>query len=362
MTKKAGSRDGTILIIVAGVAALLAMMSLAFLSRVRSDVAEMQIIAREAQARIMLTAACQYIQEASRIGWDFSTSANGQNYEAFGWIDVRDGTLGPRISAHPSAISPGSRSFTMGTKGEPKDPKERPSDTQGVGEKNFPINVPVRFPMYVMIRPPFAISKRATHNPVDLNAPDKGRSYLRYPDPMPALDNGSWKRTPANPAGTISNSTRSDWIKGDINPVQETNGKSWFRLVREPSGAIFTVTCGAGPTMGYKDWAEVLANNSQDEFYNSPGYFEELATQEVRLWYRVEWSPATTATDMPSVENGSEESFRMSPPNSTGGNPVQVYTNTAGRLTQNYSGQLMAPNMGGTIQWIQRLRKEPDIW
>ena len=80
------------------------------------------------------------------------------------------------------------------------------------------------------------------------------------------------------------------------------------------------------------------------------------------LWYRVEWSPATTATDMPSVENGSEESFRMSPPNSTGGNPVQVYTNTAGRLTQNYSGQLMAPNMGGTIQWIQRLRKEPDIW
>ena len=41
------ARSGTVLIVVAGVAALLAMMSLAFLGRVRTDVEEMQSLPKK---------------------------------------------------------------------------------------------------------------------------------------------------------------------------------------------------------------------------------------------------------------------------------------------------------------------------
>jgi hypothetical protein len=106
------SRQGTILIIVAGVSALLAALALAFLARMRSDTEESQYLLQHAQAKIMLAAACNYVQETSRLGWDrypFPTAANpsppapstptvdGLNIheEAFGWVDVRTGETGP---------------------------------------------------------------------------------------------------------------------------------------------------------------------------------------------------------------------------------------------------------------------------
>ena len=67
-------RHGTILIIVAAISALMASLALTFLVRMRSDVQESETLMREAQAHIMLTAACQYIQEAARLGYDNSTS------------------------------------------------------------------------------------------------------------------------------------------------------------------------------------------------------------------------------------------------------------------------------------------------
>src|SRR5688572_33473510 len=100
-------RRGTILIIVAGISALLASLALTFLVRNRSDAEETQATIREVQARIMLVAACNYIQEGSRLGWDqypstpaatndvFPTGSSAAasvpvHEETFGWLDVRD--------------------------------------------------------------------------------------------------------------------------------------------------------------------------------------------------------------------------------------------------------------------------------
>src|SRR5476651_1933059 len=93
-TRHQHARRGAVLILVAGVAGLMVALSVAFLTRMRSDAEENMLIVREAQARIMLTAACSYIQEASRLGYD-----QGNHEEAYGWIDVRNGKLGPKATA-----------------------------------------------------------------------------------------------------------------------------------------------------------------------------------------------------------------------------------------------------------------------
>lgn len=345
------ARSGTVLIIVSALSALLVSLSLTFLARVRSDVEEGDLQIQLAQARVTLVAACQYIQEASRIGWDIKPGAVGsvdrppeaaqwtEHLEAFGWIDVRDGALGPRITTSASTPSNPSGSH-------PYDPADIDS-----GALRFPIGKPQRFDLYVEEAPPYAISLRATYNPVSTVAPDNGRAYLRYPDPQPARGLNHWAGTSADPAFGVSGADFARWEEGDPRPRQATVGRTWFRLVREPTGAVFTITCGAGGTRGYRTWQEVKDATDTDRFNNDEVYFNTLAASEVRLWYRVEWSPATTAIDMNFLREHEEQTFRVGTPTYRGNNP-----------DNNYSGQQMAPNMGGTIQWIQRLRHEPEVW
>lgn len=340
-------RSGTILIIVAGVSALMASFALAFLMHARSDTEEVTATMRDAQSRIMLTAACSYIMEASRLGWGTATPTSKEHVEAFGWIDVRDGSLGPRVTTGP--ITQAQRDTQNGTPNpRPMDPADgRRIDLTG-GNFNFPIGVPRRFPMHVWERPPFAIRQQVNYNPVDHAGVDQGRSYLRYPDPQPALPRPRLQ-DPANPAGNPGE--WAEWEAGDKRIRQESSAQSWFRIVREPTGAVFTITCGAGGTWGYRDWPEVLADSAGPLFNNDPGLFQNIQTQEVRMWYRVEWSPATTSIDMNYLHEHDEQSWRVS-----------TMTHTGGGAQNNYSGQYMAPNMGGTIQWIQRLRHEPALW
>ncbi len=353
------ARQGTVLILVAGVSALLASLSIAFLTRVRSDVNEMQAVVHQTQARIMLNAACLYILEASRIGWD-KKGSRAQYQEAYGWIDVRDGSLGPRLKTG-SLVELGNvgplNDLSTGVKGRPRDPAD-PLDPDrryinGVGNVNFPIGVPARFPMFTMKRPPFATSMRATYNPIEWSTSDNGRGYLRYPDPLPAVDNGSWKRSPTRPQGDsidVSRTTFDEWAKGDKSPIQNSLGLAWFRIIRENTGAIFTVTCGSGATLGFRNWKEVQAAGETQRFGDEI-IFSALAAEEVRLWYRVEWSPSTTAIDQMLLHESREETLVRS-----------SMTYQSGGAFNRYSGQMYAPNMCGTIQWIQRLRKEPDFW
>ncbi|MFT3766290.1 MAG: hypothetical protein QM820_12385 [Minicystis sp.] len=101
-------RRGSILIIVSGLAAVLLVMSLTFLVRMRADGRESLLVLQEAQAHVMLQAALNYVQESSRLGWDVPESGDDdlpapampfvpdEHEEAFGWNDVRDGSAGPK--------------------------------------------------------------------------------------------------------------------------------------------------------------------------------------------------------------------------------------------------------------------------
>jgi hypothetical protein len=140
------------------------------------------------------------------------------------------------------------------------------------------------------------------------------------------------------------------WTIGDPTPRGNYLGRSWFRIVREATGAVFTVTCGAGGTRGFRSWDEMGAGH-RAEFGDDRTLWESMRSSETLLWYRVEWSPATTAIDMNFLREHEEHTFRVGTPTYRGGDP-----------DNNYSGQQMAPNMGGTIQWIQRLRLEPAVW
>jgi len=84
----------------------------------------------------MLMAACNYVLEASRLGYDYPRGqlpADNKHREGFGWIDVRDGSIGPKDAA-------GQLLFTQ--------PGQWPAPESAV-----------RCPMYVMKQPPFAVQQ-----------------------------------------------------------------------------------------------------------------------------------------------------------------------------------------------------------
>lgn len=344
------NRSGTILIIVAGISALIASLALAFIIRNRSDANESDAFLLEAQARIMLVAACSYIQEASRIGWDDKANQSAVHMETYGWIDVRDGFLGPKLFSE----APSSQTPTTTIRPTPFGP--------GVDSRNLnlnggiPVGIAKRFPMYVLKQPPYAIQSRVGYNLINqnLSSPDYLQSYLRYPDPQPVTDNG-WSKNPVSPAGNVSAANFSAWETGDPTPRQSSLGLSWFRLLREPNGSTFLVTCGAGNTLGYRNWGEIQhdpnPNSEGRSMFPSEEVFNVYVQSEIRLWYRVEWSPAIMAIDDHLIwhHGGTDDHYEQFPMNLSvrNGDPW---------------GQLVHHNMGGTIPMIQRLRNEPANW
>ena len=91
-------RQGSILLVVAGLAVLLLALAVALFVNLRTNVESATIVQQDAQARIMLHAALHYLQESSRLGW-----ATTPGEEAAGWTDQRGGArLGPLIMRHGS--------------------------------------------------------------------------------------------------------------------------------------------------------------------------------------------------------------------------------------------------------------------
>lgn len=350
-------RRGTILIVVSGISALMASLTLAFLVNAQADSRESELQIRDGQARIMLVAACSYLLEASRIGWEpmkptdpsgliAPEPASTEHLEAFGWIDVRDGSLGPHINTLP--ITDADRLASVDANGNPYPVNKMVSNP-------FPVGVPARFPMHVLNRPPFAISPRVAWNPIDPAVPRT--QHLQNRDPEPA-DN-----------------VRNEWAKGETHPGvgpdgklqykvrQNSIGQSWFRILREKSGASFIVTCGAGGTLGYRDWAEIDVVDKA--YFGDRSFFEALRESEIRLWYRVEWNAAVVAMEMNYLREGMEHAWKLSSFSySGGGHDMGDSSPTVGDSPGrgNYSSQWMSTNMGGSIQYIQRLRQEPTAW
>lgn len=292
-------RSGAILILVAGISALLLILALSFLVRMRSDAEETRLLMCEGQAHIMLTAGCAYIQEASRLGYDA-----GHHEEGYGWIDVRDGHLGPK-----------------------------PTATGADDDSRFPVNSVARCPMYVMRRPPYAIRLTAAYNPIDTTpgSPDYGLPYLRNPDPQPV------------------SATWNDFATGDATPAASSVDQSWFRVCRI-SGARFIVTCGAGGTRGWRDWSELNSVGgpaARAQFNDDSAFFDSLLQSEVRLWYEVEWSAAVNDPSyMVMHQDIRPDHFYWKPFN----------------VTHEARSQPSARNFAGTIRWIERLDSPPATW
>lgn len=330
-------RQGTILIIVAGVSALLASLALTFLARMRSDVEESHALIQYAQAKIMLAAACSYVQETSRLGWDRrirnptgTPLVDGFHIheEAYGWVDVRDGEPGPR-NYENAPLAP---------------------TTAGKWPN---VGGAVRCPMYRMVRPPWAIRQTTGYNLMlnDAARPDLLWPLLKNPDPQPVTDN-SYNPT----SGSAVNTKFAEFREGDKQVVATSAGKAWFRVYRDGLGT-FIVTCGSGGTQGFKDWNEVTTLNETALFGGASGasLFNGLRASEIRLWYRIEWTAAAMETSYHNLfheigNNPHVDHYETWPPNSS-------HTWSSSRRTQTW-----AKNPVGTIRWIQRLMTEPTNW
>jgi hypothetical protein len=322
---------GSALVLVAGIAAMLMSMSFAFLVQVRSHAEDSRLFLQEVQARAMLTAGLMYIQETSRLGWDDPAPSGDfaddvEHEEAFGWIDVRDGKAGPRFRDGRFPTGTGSH------------------DALGNGDC-FPWGggKAARCPMYRMRRPPFAIKATTVANPVrtdDLGLPWKDLVNFTVPDPQPL-------------------GSSAEFITADRTPDPSTDGRSWFRVYRKSivsldatnpgtytSPAVFVVTCGAGASQGYRDWAEVVSAGAVDRF-GSQADFEEIRRTETIYWFETEWSPAVDAHRF--YHNSWGWCYQLSQ-----ADHVSLYT---------YNGWYGYSHWpGGTFLYLQRLYSEPTNW
>ncbi len=319
------SRHGTVLIMVAGLSALLASMALVFLVRQRSTQQETTWFEQDIQARLMLTAACSYICETARIGYD--RSAGPDHVEGYGWIDVRDGSVGPnKRGTTASDIVPLFDETILVERWDPGN-ADRPA---------WPAPKSVaRCPMHVLERPPFAIRLDATPNAMVTLDGDAafGRPYLKNKDPQP------------------QSATLMDYLSGDKRVRQSSANRAWFRVYRE-GPATFIITCGSGATQGYRDWDEVVGAD-QEPLFGDESYFIALCNQETRLWYRVEWSPAIATADVHNIKNAwnqTNEDHYVSYPLNTSNSSI------------NPRSQAQPRNLGGTISYVQRLRLAPTWW
>ena len=336
------SRSGFLLIVVAGLLVLMAGMALALLASARRDITETALIANHAQARLLFAAALSYIQESSRIGWDTYNFGSGafDRHEAMGWIDVRDGTVGPKDL----------NGFRM------YDPTPKIIVTRATGLSEHRPNWPAiggvaRCPMYVMKRPPFALCTAVAPNPIDnqpnpANDPTQpitnqlfGLPLLCLPDPVPLLQitDSSQYLDPTTRSTPIP--WNAAWVTGD--PTPDNSARSgWFRILRD-GPATFIITVGTGQTQGWRDMEELQQTSSAAELSalgGDPAFFSTLRANELRLWWRVEWSSAVGGLDIGVEDQG----IRGWPLMLSSGNNARVI------------------NQGGTFSWIQALRTEPD--
>ncbi len=348
------SRSGMLLIIALGLAAIMAGLMLSFVSRIRMSTRESVLIEAQAQCRLMLAAACLYIQESSRLGWDDPSTA--QHEEAFGWVDVRDGQIGPKTWA----ATPGGTDYRLCF---------NPAAVDALGRPSWPaVGGILRAPMYVMERPPWAIAINATPNPLDNGRlpgdPLFGVPLLRRPDPQPIF------ATSAVPASTAV--AWQQFRDGNRLARAQSTNRGWMRIFRE-SPATFVVTVGSGASLGYRDWAEVQAFAGDADFLNDSTVFTEIANDEIRLWYRLEWSPAIGGADggllthenKPDLEQWGTGSGQIDQFQWLDGNipaaPFSKIPNTGspGSIEDPHALQV---NQGGTIAWIQRLIAAPEQW
>lgn len=332
LSRPTPARAGTLLIIVAGISALLVSLTLTFLVSMRSDVEESEGVIREAQARLVLIAALQYIQEASRLGYDDPVTP--EHEEAFGWSDIRDGSAGPKGKNGQALYSVGNNWFP------------------NIGGKA------ARFQLHALEQPPYAISPQFAPNPTPQFSVSAGvpvipawSNLVNYgnPDPKPVSD------------------TWADFATGKPAVRPESQMRSWFRLYRNKNStdptkppvepATFTITCGAGATQGFRDYQEAFDLGYASLFNNDSKYFATLRAQERILWFRTEWTSAVGGSTMGiRIQDGYWELPEINEGSYTGSNAAYTTAPLNTAKQQWWANR----NALGSFLWIQRLDKMPD--
>jgi hypothetical protein len=141
----------------------------------------------------------------------------------------------------------------------------------------------------------------------------------------------------------------------DRTAVQGTRLWGWFRVLRD-GPATFIITVGVGGTDGWRDPAELAGATTAERAVLGmhsgvdTALFDLVRAEELRQWWRVEWSSAVGGADI----------------NLAGSEPaVNVRYNSlkkSGPYVSRVSLHAQTVNQGGTFAWIQALRQEPDAY
>lgn len=373
------ARRGTVLILVAGIAALLLSLAFAFLARVRVDAESAQLVVRDAQSRIMLSAAIHYVQETARLGWGGGDPA----LEAYGWTDVRDGEAGPRGPWRAGG-------------------PQRLGWTPGGG---YPApGGAMRGDAFCWDLPPYAVRSTTAPNPLvptaTLRDPATINAYIGLQPRDTNFDahKPHWQelfdQATATGAGALDPQPVADtwtaYAEGRRRVRPESANLAWFRVYRErpeehdgdgspwydtmpcAGHGVFIITVGSSATRGFRFWNsagnDFLGGETRSAGFDrtlepvtaeESGWFDEtsfrLARASDRLqWFRIEWTAAAGGgldvrdTYWRPPASGSIDYGRLL----TG-----LLTQTARGNDRNFS-----PSYGGSIAWIQRLEKEPPRW
>jgi hypothetical protein len=373
------ARRGVVLVLISGIIALLAVLSAAFLVRMGQEAAGADDLMRLAQNRLSLHAGMSYIQESSRLGYAVMNAdgscANPR--EGWGWID-------------PRVVVPGTAAVhALETAHHGGQLRIGPFDAAGNrlwsdGAWPAPGSV-LRVPFHRLELPPWAVWPTQSPNPlpIDHSKPTFGVPFFTNPDPRPFFDNPSddaaFDPTAPDPNAVLPSDTsrtqRQAWSQGKAVPSAGSLNIAWFRIYRErgdesgrpaaagPVGSTFIITVGSAGTLGFSNWAEVVASGAQATFNNSSDLYDELQGRERRQWYRVAWSSAVGGGEdllyVPALAQGSGA------PAATGSFYAEVPVNASRALepdTGLSSSPAMGRNYGGTIRYIQRLDAPPAAW
>jgi hypothetical protein len=382
-------RSGVVLILAVGLVALLAVLAVTFLMRMKRDAEEVQVPYREVQCRIAFVAALQYLQESSRLGW---------GEETFGWTDLRHGlTLAQRAGPRGPRRADGKL----------PDPPWG-SSLPSLSSRRWPAPGSVlRAGLDPWVRPPFAIDQSWSGNLVDLAAAQKtpagggvgsdsitpatlaawaaGRGAK---DPVPAVaDQNAWANGARDAGGEpLFSATgrglawiriyREDVADHDNNQTDVAGNPSFHDTIPAPGDwGIFIIAVGAGGSRGYRFWdagdpgysaeLEPATASADPAFSGDQSLFKSLRADEHILWYRVAWSPR-----MPSglaSGSASPDEVRERMPEMTAQHKrLPIFEGYQGGDTgssssvQRYAGATRS--FGGVFAWIQRLDREPSRW
>lgn len=377
---------GSILILVAGMAALLLSMTVAVLVAARSLAGPSIIVLAEAQNRITLGSALLYIQETSRMGW-----GSGPGDMSYGWTDVRDGSAGPCGQTDANGVP-------------------QPQYTGSA----YPAEGGVfRGDLYAWQLPPCAISTNPSPNPLRLADADLTQAAwsAEVSKPAPAdftafdarIQTGFdpyWlrasQRTQTDGVGPyVGQPVKDTWAafisRSNLAPRPESIGLTWFRIYREKDSdrngdgtpwydtvpfaghGTFVVTVGAGGTRGYRFWngatdylngrtglpasstaqsaaIEPVTAEASGQFVDERTFRVARANERI-AWYRVQWT-ANSSAGVDSLVN----TFL-----GRGGGGVNYLNAMIARQGQMRDLNI-TPHYGGAIRWIQRLEQEPPTW